>query len=245
VQVELLSRGKTFEKKYIALWPDTNEVSMLSDRIFLPLMEQHAPVLERLLGFVEKLRQTICAMTGSASDGKMYAVTTLEQEFREIRSQVEFEELMDSVNAAKEDFRLVRDAISIVFQNIEDGASNLLFTGDIRKEYMEKIAENYDGKLPLHEEYWCIKVPHHGTVSHYFDFSPYKPENLLISNGIFHSVGKRQAKAARTSTEYAGLFHTWDVTVWCSDDRCCDGCRDGCSCKECEIISPRAYLDIR
>jgi hypothetical protein len=208
-------------------------------------MEQHAPVLERLLGFVEKLRQTICAMTGSASDGKMYAVTTLEQEFREIRSTEEFEKLMTSVNAAKEDFRLVRDAISIVFQNIEDGASNLLFTGDIRKEYMKKIAENYDGKLPLHEEYWCIKVPHHGTVSHYFDFSPYKPENLLISNGIFHSVGKRQAKAARTSTEYAGLFHTWDVTVWCSDDRCCDGCRDGCSCKECEIISPRAYLDIR
>jgi hypothetical protein len=65
------------------------------------------------------------------------------------------------------------------------------------------IAENYDGKLPLYEHYWCIKVPHHGTQGHYFDFSQYEPENMLISNGIHFANSKKESKELRTSP----LFH--------------------------------------
>ena len=53
-----------------------------------------------------------------------------------------------------------------VFQNARDGELNLLFTGDAQPEHLKMIAENYDGKLPLYEHYWCIKVPHHGTQGH-------------------------------------------------------------------------------
>lgn len=56
------------------------------------------------------------------------------------------------------------------------------------------IAENYDGKLPLYEHYWCIKVPHHGTQGHYFDFSQYEPENMLISNGIHLPTARKSQK---------------------------------------------------
>ena len=80
--------------------------------------------------------------------------------------------------------RQFKHKISIILQNAHDGELNLLFTGDAQPEHMKMIAENYDGKLPLYEHYWCIKVPHHGTQGHYFDFSRYEPENMLISNGI-------------------------------------------------------------
>lgn len=242
--VELLSRGKIFEKKYVALWPDTDEIGALTERLLAPLEAEHGEVLESLIAFAEKLRQIIYSMT-EGQEEIHYALTTLELEFRSLRATEAFHRLIEAAEQGDSEQWNLKNAISVVFQNREDGESNLLFTGDISSTYMSRIAQNYDGTLPLYETYWCIKVPHHGTPSHYFDFAGYMPENLLISNGIYHSRGKRQAKAARTSTEYAGLFHTWDVTVWCSDNTCCDGCRDGCSCKECEIIAPRAYLDIR
>lgn len=244
-QIELLSRGTRFDGKYVALWPDADEISVLTEELLAPLEKNHPEMTAQVIAFSEKLRQMICCMTAEGSGEKPYTVTSLEQEFRELRSGEEFQRLLQDVDAGEQEKWEIKDAISIVFQNQEDNDSNLLFTGDITGEYMQRIAKNYDGKLPLYENYWCIKVPHHGTGSHYYDFSPYMPENLLISNGIYHTLGKKLAKAARTTTEYAGLFHTWDVTVWCSNNNCCDGFRDGCSCKECEIISPRYYLDIR
>ncbi|MBQ0001866.1 MAG: MBL fold metallo-hydrolase [Clostridiales bacterium] len=244
-KIAFLSRGRSFEGKYTALWPDHDEIGAMTERILVPLEKEHSWILKSVLAFAEKLRQMICSMAEDGTGEKPYAISALEQEFRDLRSMPEFRQLMDAVDAEDAEKWDIKNSISVVFQNSEDSEWNLLFTGDISGEYMKKIAGNYDGTLPLHEHYWCIKVPHHGTGSHYYNFADYTPENLLISNGIYHTLGKKQAKAARTTTEYAGMFHTWDVTMWCSNSSCCDGFRDGCSCKECEIISPRYYLDIR
>lgn len=245
VNVELLSRGSRFEKKYIALWPDTNAVAEKTEEILRPLEEKYPEIIRKLIAFAEKLRRMILYLTNEGEEEELYPIFVLEQEFRELRLDERFRQMTMELENSSVSKWGIKDTASLVFQNYEDSEWNLLFCGDVDRTCMKKIAENYDGKLELHEEYWCVKVPHHGTVSHYFDFTTYRPENLLISNGIYHTVGKRQAKAARTAAEYAGLFHTWDVTVWCASNECCDGFRDGCSCKECEIISPRYYLDIR
>lgn len=244
-KIEFLSRGKEFEDKYVALWPDTDVIAELTEEMLAPLEKKHSQIIKELISFSEKLRQMIICMTAESDGEKPYPVSVLEQEFRDLRSMPEFHQLMEDVDGEEQEKWDIKNAISIVFQNDEDSDWNLLFTGDVSNKYMEKLAENYDEKLPLYDHYWCIKVPHHGTASHYYNFSGYTPENLLISNGIYHTLGKKQAKAARTTTEYAGLFHTWDVAVWCSNNNCCDGFKNGCSCKECEIISPRYYLDIR
>ena len=95
----------------------------------------------------------------------------LEKKFRELQATEEFQALLESAEKQGHSLRQFRHKISLAFQNTIDGELNLLFTGDVQPQYMKMIAENYDGKIQLHEHYWCIKVPHHGTESHFFDFS--------------------------------------------------------------------------
>ena len=109
---------------------------------------------------------------------------------------------------------------------------------------MKMIAENYDGKIPLHEHYWCIKVPHHGTESHFFDFSGFSPENMMIPNGAYYDNSKKKSKNQRTSMQYGGLFYISDAHMYCSNCDCCDSYENGCSCREYDVISPSYYKDI-
>lgn len=109
---------------------------------------------------------------------------------------------------------------------------------------MRMIAENYDGRIPLHEHYWCIKVPHHGTESHFFDFSSFSPENMMIPNGAYYDNSKKKSKNQRTSMQYGGLFYINDAHMYCSNCDCCDSYENGCSCREYDVISPAYYKDI-
>lgn len=200
------------------------------------------------MDYSEKLRQIVWKMSISqekvARESLGISPFELEQEFLEIRQSIEFGQMLLYVEEKKMPLGQLKQKISIVFQNARDGEWNLLFPGDVPKEYMEQIARNFDGKLPLYEHYWCMKAPHHGTHSHYFDFRSYSPENLLISNGIYHANSKKKAKASRTSGAYAGLFYIPGTTMHCTNCDCCEGYENGCTCKEKEIVAPRYYRDI-
>ena len=248
--LELLSRGKIFEDKYQALWPDTDVIQRETDEVYNEICknENLAAVMEELLNFAEKLRRIIWSMTeeGKAQteeeQEKISLAYVYDREFRRIKAIPEFKELLSFLNTNKVNLRQFKHKISIVFQNARDGELNLLFTGDVQPQYM--IAENYDGKLPLYEHYWCIKVPHHGTQEHYFDFSQYEPENMMISNGIHFANSKKESKELRTSPLYGGLFYIPDTHMYCSNCDCCDCYENGCSCKEADVISPAYYKDI-
>lgn len=246
-KVELLSRGTVFEDRYRALWPDQRVILKEAEEVIRRLKSCNEGAWEKVTDLSEKMRKIIWSMT---EDGKeteeISSVPELEREFRSLRSTSEFQQLLEELELRELELRHFKNKIGIVFQNKEDGDWNLLFTGDVQPEHMKMIAENYDGKYPLYEQYWCIKVPHHGTESHYFDFRPYMPENLLISNGIYHATSKKRARMYRTSTQYTGLFHIGeaDTCMCCSNSDCCDGCRDGCSCREQHIIAPNYYFDI-
>ena len=250
--VELLSRGKLFENKYQALWPDVDIIQKETDEVYDQLSkdERFAEVMNVLLEFAEKLRKIVWSMTEEGSvqaeeePEKISLAYVYDREFRRIKAIPEFRELLNYLNENKVNLRQFKHKISIVFQNAKDGELNLLFTGDAQPEHMKMIAENYDGKLPLYEHYWCIKVPHHGTQGHYFDFSQYEPENMLISNGIHFANSKKESKELRTSPLYGGLFYIPDTHMYCSNCDCCDSYENGCSCKEADVISPAYYKDI-
>lgn len=250
--LELLSRGKIFEDKYQALWPDTDVIQRETDEVYNEICknENLAAVMEELLNFAEKLRRIIWSMTeeGKAQteeeQEKISLAYVYDREFRRIKAIPEFKELLSFLNTNKVNLRQFKHKISIVFQNARDGELNLLFTGDAQPEHMKMIAENYDGKLSLYEHYWCIKVPHHGTQEHYFDFSQYEPENMMISNGIHFANSKKESKELRTSPLYGGLFYIPDTHMYCSNCDCCDCYENGCSCKEADVISPAYYKDI-
>ena len=250
--LELLSRGKIFEDKYQALWPDTDVIQRETDEVYNEICknENLAAVMEELLNFAEKLRRIIWSMTekGKAQteeeQEKISLAYVYDREFRRIKAIPEFKELLSFLNTNKVNLRQLKHKISIVFQNARDGELNLLFTGDVQPGHLKMIAENYDGKLPLYEHYWCIKVPHHGTQEHYFDFSQYEPENMMISNGIHFANSKKESKELRTSPLYGGLFYIPDTHMYCSNCDCCDCYENGCSCKEADVISPAYYKDI-
>ena len=250
--LELLSRGKIFEDKYQALWPDTDVIQRETDEVYNEICknENLAAVMEELLNFAEKLRRIIWSMTeeGKAQteeeQEKISLAYVYDREFRRIKAIPEFKELLSFLNTNKVNLRQFKHKISIGFQNARDGELNLLFTGDVQPGHLKMIAENYDGKLPLYEHYWCIKVPHHGTQEHYFDFSQYEPENMMISNGIHFANSKKESKELRTSPLYGGLFYIPDTHMYCSNCDCCDCYENGCSCKEADVISPAYYKDI-
>ena len=247
--VEFLSRGKIFEEKYQALWPDTDVTQRETDEVYNLLREKFPEIMDVLLDFAEKLRQIIWSMTDegkvlSENNQKNIRAYVYEREFRRIKALPEFKELLTWLNRNQVNLRQFKHKISIVFQNARDGEVNLLFTGDVQPEHMQMIADNYDGKWPLYEHYWCIKVPHHGTQDHYFNFSGYEPENMMISNGIHFANSKTQSRELRTSPLYGGLFYIPDTHMYCSNCDCCDCYENGCSCKEADVISPSYYKDI-
>ena len=247
--VELLSRGKIFEEKYQALWPDTDVTQRETDEVYNLLREKFPEIMDVLFDFAEKLRQIIWSMTDegkvlSENNQKNIRAYVYEREFRRIKALPEFKELLTWLNRNQVNLRQFKHKISIVFQNARDGEVNLLFTGDVHPEHMQMIADNYDGKWPLYEHYWCIKVPHHGTQDHYFNFSGYEPENMMISNGIHFANSKTQSRELRTSPLYGGLFYIPDTHMYCSNCDCCDCYEKGCSCKEADVISPSYYKDI-
>ena len=168
----------------------------------------------------------------------------LEKKFRELQATEEFQALLESAEKQGHSLRQFRHKISLAFQNTIDGELNLLFTGDVQPQYMKMIAENYDGKIQLHEHYWCIKVPHHGTESHFLDFSGFSPENMMIPNGAYYDNSKKKSKNHRTSMQYGGLFYINDAHMYCSNCDCCDSYENGCSCREYDVISPSYYKDI-
>ena len=247
--VELLSRGKIFEEKYQALWPDTDVTQRETDEVYNLLREKFPEIMDVLFDFAEKLRQIIWSMTDegkvlSENNQKNIRAYVYEREFRRIKALPDFKELLTWLNRNQVNLRQFKHKISIVFQNARDGEVNLLFTGDVQPEHMQMIADNYDGKWPLYEHYWCIKVPHHGTQDHYFNFSGYEPENMMISNGIHFANSKTQSRELRTSPLYGGLFYIPDTHMYCSNCDCCDCYENGCSCKEADVISPSYYKDI-
>ena len=247
--VELLSRGKIFEEKYQALWPDAYVTQRETNEVYDLLKEKFPEIMDVLLDFAEKLRQIIWSMTDegkvlSENNQKNIRAYVYEREFRRIKALPEFKELLTWLNRNQVNLRQFKHKISIVFQNARDGEVNLLFTGDVQPEHMQMIADNYDGKWPLYEHYWCIKVPHHGTQDHYFNFSGYEPENMMISNGIHFANSKTQSRELRTSPLYGGLFYIPDTHMYCSNCDCCDCYENGCSCKEVDVISPSYYKDI-
>ena len=248
--IEFLKRGDIFESKYQVLWPDCSviEKETAENYAYIQSLEKRenavsnrenefTEALLRLETFADKLRQIICGTLKTNA----YA---LECEFRDLREDPSVIQMLQTFEAAKLNLRQFKNKSSLVFHSTTDGEMNVLFTGDIPGKYMEMIAANYDDALPLHEHYWCVKVPNHGIQADYFDFTDYTPENMLISNGIYYADNKKQTKAYRTSAQYAGLFYINDTHMYCSSSACCDGYRNGCTCKECDVISPQYYKDI-
>mgnify|MGYP004520031413 FL=1 len=160
-------------------------------------------------------------------------VITIKAKETNLLSEPEAEKLIKTI-------RSEANKTSIVFQNSDENiCKNVLMTGDITNGIMKKIAENsLTGSVPLKKNYYCIKVPHHGTETHYFNFGCYTVfQNLLISNGETN-----KSKRKKISKQYNLLNREYNIVCTnCSFERCecfdvfpkitCSNANDKCNCK--------------
>ena len=162
-KVELLSRGRVFEEKYQALWPDIDVIQKETDGIFRKFPEELEGILGRLTEYAQKLRRAVYAMTAEGNtEEKLPPVERVwNRNFGNSVLCRNFRSCSSIWNVRNRLFRAFKNKISIVFQNERDGELNLLFTGDVEQVYLQMIADNYDGNYPVCRAriYWCVKVP--------------------------------------------------------------------------------------
>ena len=124
--VELLSRGKLFENKYQALWPDVDIIQKETDEVYDQLIkdERFTEVMVVLLEFAEKLRKIVWSMTeegrvqSEEEQEKISLAYVYDREFRRIKAIPEFKELLNYLNEKKVNLRQFKHKISIIFLTI-------------------------------------------------------------------------------------------------------------------------------
>lgn len=232
VGVRLLSKGVTFEdNKYITLWPIAEDC----EKNFLSII-QNLKLSTEFKDKLIELSETICNyVTQEIAIGQddrdivektlscKQKIENMRMEYRVLENRLleNKEDLVNSQLAEEQKMKLnkLNHKYNIVFQNCVDGNENILFTGDIEKSQMSKIEGA--GDIKLHKKYKYIKIPHHGTESHYFDFGKYNPEYVIITNG---KVNINYSEAYRICKAYGNL----DATFLCTNSNNCCNCEGSC-----------------
>ncbi len=201
-KILILSRGMTFNScnsNNQVLWPIPQNLVNFG---FGEGIEKYFP--EDFCKQIFKITDMICKVYLEANESSYYEDSIMDTT-SEINEQItrvfnyDFEFDRDSAefkafyNRLRQRLRIDDNNTSIVFQtNLDD---NYLFTGDIGTKYLRNIVScSYNDKLRIHDSFFAIKAPHHGTVTHYlpelFDVnSSIKKDIVFISNGKCKSTG--------------------------------------------------------
>ncbi len=255
--IHFLKRGDTFRNsEFMTLLPD-DDVMRRVEREYEEL--QVPDDLRRNLdSFARQMCNIVIERTGDGqavvtAEALTGAFQGLEAQYEELEGRVVTgnDDIDNWFNSDAEDkLNKLGNKISIVFQNNDDG-ENMLFTGDAEKRDLNRIKPLTD--IPMHDHYKYIKLPHHGTQSHYTDFSAYSPEWVLIPNGKTTSMG---GGLAQISADYGSL----GANKMCSNSNFCESCASGrCTTTPCpgcgaactapctsgkNIVFPNLYRDV-
>lgn len=187
--IHLVSRGDNISKNFVALWPDkdllTKGTINMSD-----IDKELDSFGESLTSIAQRLYENVMLMVVSPQNRNN---RDLEAVFSELSEQINSfaEQYQNRIKEmADKQFDNVNN-ISIVFRNKRHNycGRNMLFTGDIGKGRMKKIASLKTYPMLL-KNYSIIKIPHHGTNKrvHYYDFTNIAKKGksyFLVTNGTF------------------------------------------------------------
>lgn len=233
LKVRLLKRSDKFDACTV-LWPDEKHIVKYADELLL--------LFDNSSAFVKELTDI--------SDITAHLITTLIESGTNTISERHQETLLtirtrlDNLSRHHDlQYQLLRyqtqltsfgHTVNVVFHNSVNGDNNFLFTGDIEKKDMKIIEVNTDKnpELDLHMEYKYIKIPHHGTSAHFYDYTRYLPKNILISNGK-----SRVLNSYMIASDYSKLYST-TTKLYCSNCNFCEAWATSCRCTNRQIIWP-------
>ncbi len=240
-KVTLLNRGVEFEGKFVALWPPVGD---LRDDFLDALLRDTGLQLNLINGLIPVAEEICEYMRGAFSiegeNAKVeFELNVIDQYETRVNSIIS--QYGDNIgNEANSLIQLnkLNHKYNVVFQDITQHGENVLFTGDAEKEDMNSIASKVsDCRLQLKERYKYIKIPHHGTPAHYFDFTSNNPQYLLIPNGKIKKHEKDEAYMI--DRQYCHLC----VEHLCSNSNNCScGC---CRCGKGQTIYPYIFREIK
>lgn len=200
-----------FPTKCLALWPDLSKIS----KDFPPTLEDISSIDKDFWSDLEKIaiqfQELMRYYKDITSEGSGSVVVVIDRFIEKHYPSLEFlnneERIQVFLNSYGND-------ISIVFHNKQNSDTNCLFTGDIPKRYMKLIASA--STTEMHDKYYYIKIPHHGTDNHYYDFKMYEPKVVMIPNGSCVS------DSYKISQKYVDDFKN-ATKVYCSNCNWCQG----------------------
>lgn len=248
--IKLLSKGVTFENdKYITLWPidddKENRISEIIQELGMPTdFEGKLLALSEIM-CIFVTQELLRIGENSEYFNENYNYDQRIEDMKIVYNSLleEFFENMDGfeedsmLNLQKEKLNKLDHKYNIVFQNKLCGDENVLFTGDIEVVDMKKIAIATD--IKLHPYFKYIKVPHHGTERHYFDYLKYNPRNVIITNG---KVNTKDFSSYKICKGY-GLLK---VTHLCTNSNNCCNCSTTCGTgtSPCSVGRKLVYSDL-
>lgn len=243
--IQLLERGDTFGQ-YTTLWPDTEYLSKKYSDILDNLRLDEEPFFRDIVDISKGIAHVINRKV------KMSEKINVDNEIIETIPLLEkrLEKLQQGFELSKGKEQIINvnnfgNWDSIVFHNTEDCEKNILFTGDIDSSYMKRIDRNIGmgSNVQLHKNYYYIKIPHHGTITHYFDFYKYNPKVFMIPNGKCMSSAYKIARAYLSTTIIPAPPRPY---MYCSNCNWCE-CWDSttsCTCHNKTIIYSKTCREI-
>lgn len=245
-RVHLIKRGDLFENdKYIALWPIVddrkNYISEIIQSFGLP---------EDFESGLIALSEIVCNFVTKELLGPNNSYEYINENIsitqRILDMRITYSELLDDLvehifvnqendllRVQKEKLNRLNHKYNIVFQNTVCDNENILFTGDIEVNHMDEIAKAKD--ITLFKEYKYIKIPHHGTERHYFDYSKYNPQKVIITNG---KVKTKDANSYKICSGYGNL----NAIHLCSNSNHCANCKASCMTAGCVCARERRLV---
>lgn len=243
-KVHFVKRGSEIQDEYVALWPDEDYINQRTKKIIDDLYRD-ADGFGRLVELSRQIITVVLRLEGAEGLEAKQEIVVVLQELEE-----QYKLLSNEINIDKvPQYKLSKygNEISIVFQNKLVGVRNVLFTGDVGKDDVWDLIEgNYDGKIPMHDKYHVIKIPHHGTNGYYHSFvARCNSETVfLIPNG------RAYFPTWYSDARYSIDANSEDCLVVCSDNRACNavntmGGRYYCNCTRCLLANNSVhYIDI-
>ena len=247
-----IKRNEQIQNDYIALWPSEDFVNKAANKLHKRLSINELPFYAQL----DNIANQLCALMSEIGEEPNEFVD-METQIAESKSISRlqtigiFKQLEQQLTELAKDIKVNKahqiklgefaHTINIIFHNKDLSEQNILFTGDAdnSNNMWDMIIHNEDCKIPFHPYYDVIKLPHHGTKSHYYDFTNIVNDNsiFLIPNGYI-----RRWPIAR---QYAMDANEKAIKVICAHHNACMSSHPTCQCKKHRCIYPQRYTDIK
>lgn len=228
--VQLLKRGdKFFSSKYQVLWPDIDYLKPKFEKLFRSLSTGGQKHFQDLFTIAEELSKAILRLTEHGSEDLSPTLADLQNRLETLQASFDWNKKSPSLIPLKD----IGDWASIVFHNVDD-KSSFLFTGDAEASHIRRMMRLID--IPMHKKYKYIKLPHHGTISHYVDFRKFHPEIFMAPSGMLGSdkLGGKICRQYSSQTVWRPLTAPH---MFCSNSGWCEVAnKNACTCDHGTLI---------